>query len=111
MRIAVWVCGIILVLGVVAWLTVPAFRAYVDPVALVVSLLPLILWSLVAVLHVVMARSVWQDASRRSDLLFGIPPWGWALMVLTWGVFGLGVYWLAHESRFGRPPEGPRLLE
>ena len=42
---------------------------------------------------------VYRDARRRNNLLFGTPPWLWALLVLAINIVGVLIYWLVHCSK------------
>ena len=53
---------------------------------------------LALVLCVIIAYFVLQDARKRKELLFNIPPWVWALFILSTTGFGIVIYWLANCS-------------
>ena len=55
---------------------------------------------LALVLVIVIAYFVFQDAKKRKELLFNIPPWCWALFILSTSGAGIVVYWLANCSTF-----------
>ena len=59
------------------------------------------------VARVGVAYFVYRDATRRPRLLFNIPPWLWAVMVLAFGLWGGVAYWLANCSGLLRQEAGP----
>lgn len=54
--------------------------------------------ALQVVARVGIAFFVYRDARRRARLLFGIPAWFWAVIVLATGLWGGVAYWVANCS-------------
>jgi hypothetical protein len=63
--------------------------------------------ALTVVARVGIAFFVFRDATRRPRLLFGIPAWLWAVIVLATGLWGALAYWLANCSGLLRDESGP----
>jgi H+/Cl- antiporter ClcA len=56
---------------------------------------------LTAVVHILLANAIWQNAALRErdqKPLMYAGPGTWALATLIFGIFGLLTYWLVHHS-------------
>ncbi len=67
---------------------------------------------LTAVVHIMLALAIWDNATKRVDEkkpLMYAGPGGWGLVTLVFGLLGLMAYWFIHHSALRKlyGPEGP----